>query len=86
MYAYDHYDRSIVKDVEKAINAANLGFNPQNEGHQIRIEISSSNFPRFTRNLNTGGNNFDEDQPVVAKNKVHHSDTFPSQIRLPIVN
>ena len=33
------YDRSIVKDVEKAINAANLGFNPQNEGHQIRIVL-----------------------------------------------
>ncbi|NNK75604.1 MAG: CocE/NonD family hydrolase, partial [Maribacter sp.] len=30
------------------------------KGHRIRIEISSSNFPRFARNLNTGGNNFDE--------------------------
>ena len=29
-------------------------------GHRIRIEISSSNFPRFDRNLNTGGNNYDE--------------------------
>ncbi len=29
-------------------------------GHRIRVEISSSNFPRFDRNLNTGGNNFDE--------------------------
>ena len=33
------YDRGIVKDVEKAILAANLGFNPQNEGHQIRIVL-----------------------------------------------
>jgi ribosome recycling factor len=33
------YDRSVVADVEKAINAANLGFNPQNEGIQIRINI-----------------------------------------------
>ncbi len=31
-------------------------------GHRIRIEVSSSNFPRFDRNLNTGGNNFDESQ------------------------
>ncbi len=38
------YDRNIVKDVEKAINAANLGFNPQNEGHQIRIVL-----PALTR-------------------------------------
>jgi putative CocE/NonD family hydrolase len=53
-------------------------------GHQIRIEVSSSNFPRFERNLNTGGNNFDESEPVVAKNRVHHSTAYPSQLRLPI--
>ena len=31
-------------------------------GHRLRIEVSSSNFPRFDRNLNTGGNNYDETQ------------------------
>ncbi len=55
------------------------------EGHRIRIEISSSNFPRFARNMNTGGNNFDEKDGVVAHNKVHHSNEYPSQIRIPIV-
>lgn len=55
------------------------------KGHRIRIEISSSNFPRFARNLNTGGNNFDESVGVVATNKVHHSNAYTSQIRLPIV-
>lgn len=55
------------------------------KGHRIRIEISSSNFPRFARNLNTGGTNYDESKGVVAHNKVHHSDTYPSQIRLPII-
>jgi predicted acyl esterase len=35
-------------------------------GHRIRIEISSSNFPRFDRNLNTGGNNYDETKGVIA--------------------
>ena len=54
-------------------------------GHRIRIEVSSSNFPRFTRNLNTGGNNYDESEGVVAHNQVHHSAAYPSQIRLPIV-
>ncbi|MCH2181921.1 MAG: CocE/NonD family hydrolase [Mariniblastus sp.] len=54
------------------------------KGHSIRIEVSSSNFPRFARNLNTGGNNFDEAKGVVARNQVHHSDKYPSQIRLPI--
>lgn len=55
------------------------------KGHRIRIEVSSSNFPRFARNLNTGGNNYDEKEGVVARNKVHHSSEYPSQIRLPIV-
>ena len=55
------------------------------KGHRIRVEISSSNFPRFARNLNTGGNNYDEKVGVVAHNKVHHSSKHPSQIRIPIV-
>lgn len=55
------------------------------KGHQIRIEISSSNFPRFARNLNTGGDNYDESEGVVANNKVHHSEEYPSQIRIPII-
>ncbi len=54
------------------------------KGHRIRIEVSSSNFPRFARNLNTGGNNYDESEGVVATNTVHHSRQYPSQIRLPI--
>lgn len=55
------------------------------KGHRIRIEVSSSNFPRFARNLNTGGNNFDEATGVIANNSVFHSDEFASQIRIPIV-
>jgi hypothetical protein len=56
------------------------------KGHRIRIEISSSNFPRFARNLNTGGNNYDEKEAVTAQNEVHHSNEHASQIRLPIVS
>ena len=55
------------------------------KGHRIRIEISSSNFPRFDRNMNTGGNNWDEAVGVVAHNNVHHSAQYPSQVRLPMV-
>jgi hypothetical protein len=55
------------------------------KGHRIRIEISSSNFPRFARNLNTGGNNYDEKEGVIARNKVHHSSKYPSQIKLPMI-
>jgi uncharacterized protein len=54
-------------------------------GHRIRLEVSSSNFPRFDRNLNTGGKNYDESQGLVAHNVVHHSKQFPSQIRITVV-
>jgi putative CocE/NonD family hydrolase len=54
-------------------------------GHRIRIEVSSSNFPRFARNLNTGGSIWDETEGVVAHNVLHHSAEHPSRIRLPIV-
>lgn len=54
-------------------------------GHRIRIEISSSNFPRFDRNMNTGGNNYDESKGVVAHNTIHHSKKYPSVIRIPII-
>ena len=54
-------------------------------GHRIRLEISSSNFPRFDRNLNTGGKNYDEKEGVVAHNAVHHSKQYPSQVTLTVV-
>lgn len=54
-------------------------------GHSIRVEVSSSNFPRFNRNLNTGGRIWDETEGVVAHNSVHHSPQYPSQVRIPFV-
>ena len=54
-------------------------------GHRIRIEISSSNFPHWDRNLNTGGNNYDEKDPLVAHNVIHHGPQYPSAITLPIL-
>ncbi len=54
-------------------------------GHSLRIEVSSSNFPRFDRNLNTGGNNYDEVKGVVAHNEVHHSTAYPSEITITVV-
>jgi putative CocE/NonD family hydrolase len=54
-------------------------------GHRIRIEISSSNFPRFDRNMNTGGNNYDEVKGVLAHNAVHHSKQYPSHVTVTTV-
>src|SRR5262249_38423825 len=54
-------------------------------GHRIRLEVSSSNFPRFDRNLKTGGHNYDETKGEVAHNEIHHSTQYPSAITLPVV-
>jgi putative CocE/NonD family hydrolase len=54
-------------------------------GHRLRIEVSSSNFPRFDRNMNTGGNNYDEVKGAVAHNSIHHSKQYPSQITFSVV-
>jgi len=54
-------------------------------GHRIRLEVSSSNFPRFDRNLNTGGRNYDEVTGVVAHNVVHHSKQYPSEVKITVV-
>ena len=54
-------------------------------GHRLRIEISSSNFPRFDRNMNTGGNNWDETKGLIAKNAVHHSKQYPAEIVISVV-
>jgi putative CocE/NonD family hydrolase len=57
-------------------------------GHRIRLEVSSSNFPRFDRNTNTGGAIATEHQTDMchAVNRVHHSRAFPSRLILPIVD
>jgi putative CocE/NonD family hydrolase len=55
------------------------------EGHRIRVEVASSKFPQYMRNLNTGGNNVDETEGVVARNTVWHTREYPSKVSLPIV-
>ena len=55
------------------------------KGHRIRIEISSSSYPRFERNLNTGKNNALETNPAIAKNAVHHAPEHASRITLTVV-
>jgi uncharacterized protein len=54
-------------------------------GHRLRLEISSSNFPRFDRNMNTGGNNYDETKGVIATNAVHHSKQYPAEVTITVV-
>ena len=85
----DGYDKPVAwmekgkvyKVVLQPLNTSNY-FAP---GHRIRIEVSGSNFPRFDRNMNTGGNNYDEVKGVIAHTSIHHSTQYPSQIRISVV-
>jgi putative CocE/NonD family hydrolase len=54
-------------------------------GHRIRLEISSSNFPRFDRNPNTGRVIADERELRVARQSVYHGQPRPSHIVLPVI-
>jgi putative CocE/NonD family hydrolase len=85
----DGYDKPEVRMQAGKVYKVTLGpLNTSNyfdAGHRIRIEISSSNFPRFDRNLNTGGRNSDESKGVVARNAVHHSRQYPSEVKITVV-
>lgn len=54
-------------------------------GHQVAIHISSSNFPRLARNLNTGASEYQGDRMEKAKNQVFHDTSHPSHVELPII-
>jgi uncharacterized protein len=55
-------------------------------GHRLRLEISSSNFPRFDRNLNLGKASGIATRSVVAKNSIFHDAAHPSALIVPILH
>ncbi|NPE08594.1 MAG: CocE/NonD family hydrolase [Asgard group archaeon] len=55
-----------------------------NEGHKIRIAISSSNYPRFNANPNNGAPIFTNNQTYIANNTIYHNSSHPSHIIFPI--
>jgi putative CocE/NonD family hydrolase len=54
-------------------------------GHCIRLEISSSNFPRFDRNPNTGGVLAEETEMAPAIQTIYHHGSYPSHVTLPLI-
>jgi hypothetical protein len=52
------------------------------KGHRIRVEVSSSNFPRYDRNANLGGV---EGDPITAHQVVYHDAEHPSHLLLPVI-
>jgi putative CocE/NonD family hydrolase len=55
------------------------------KGHTLRLEVSSSNFPRFDRNLNTGEGQSSAEKYATAINTVYHDAEHPSGLILPVV-
>lgn len=54
------------------------------KGHRIRLEITSSDFPRFDRNHNTGRNDLMDTELVPAQQQIYHSEQYPSRLVLPV--
>jgi predicted acyl esterase len=54
-------------------------------GHALRVSISSSLFPKYDRNLNTGGSNERDSTFVVAHQRIVHDAAHPSHITLPVI-
>ena len=54
-------------------------------GHRIRLQVTSSNFPLWDRNLNTGGDPAMDTTWQVAHQTIHHSHRHPSRVRLPVI-
>lgn len=55
------------------------------KGHRLRLDVTSSSFPRLERNLNTGGNNYEETAGRHATNSLHHGPDAESYLELPVV-
>ncbi|MFC1864160.1 CocE/NonD family hydrolase [Thermodesulfobacteriota bacterium] len=56
------------------------------KGHRIRIDISSSSFPEYDRNMNTGNNTGEDEQGIPAMQSIYHQSEYPSYINLPVID
>jgi len=55
-------------------------------GHHIRLDITSSSFPGYTRNMNTGNNPWEDSIAVKAKQTIYHNQGYASYIDLPVIS
>ena len=71
-----------VYEYDIAINPTSNVFKP---GHRIRLDVSSSDFPNFDRNHNTGGNDYADATLIAARQTVSHDAARPSHVILPVI-
>ena len=84
----DGDDKAVWMEKDKVYKVTLTPMNTSNyfaPGHSIRLEVAGANFPRFDRNLNTGGDNFSETTGVVAHTQIHHSAQYPSTLTISVV-
>jgi hypothetical protein len=55
-------------------------------GHEIRVSVSSALFPKYDRNLNTGGSNERDSTFVIARQQLVHDAAHPSHVTLPVIS
>ena len=83
---WGHSERNFAQAHAKGRYIANLDdddvFAP---GHRLRVSVSSSLFPKYDRNLNTGGNNERDTNFVVAHQRLLHDSEHPSHVILPVL-
>ena len=71
-----------VYEITIALNPIANVFKP---GHRLRLDISSSDFPNWDRNLNTGSDGYADATMVSARQTVLHNAGHPSRITLPLI-
>src|SRR5689334_24597787 len=54
-------------------------------GHQLRVTVASAAFPKYDRNLNTGGDNERDTRYIVARQRILHDNAHRSFVRLPLI-
>lgn len=77
-----HEFESPVEEVEIKLWPTSMVFL---KGHRIRLEVSSSNFPRYDRNPNTGKPIAQETETIVAEQTIHHDSHYASRLVLPVI-
>lgn len=86
-YRDDRHTRDLIEpgEVYRLVIRPFATANVFKKGHRIRVDISSSNFPRFDVNPNTGEPLGKNRRTVTADNTIYHSEDYPSHILLPIL-
>ncbi|HEY9682216.1 MAG TPA: CocE/NonD family hydrolase [Drouetiella sp.] len=75
-------DEGAVEEIEIDLTATSNVFRKR---HRIRLDVSSSNFPRFDRNPNTGRDPATETHPVTAHQRIYSGNRFNSRLILPVI-